>query len=92
MHRLASAFVAQAKSNLAMQMSPTHDCMRGHSCLVEAFSSIKLIQYAAGGTRPVNRRKYRDLENRLDTLKLRLQAGEITVVQYADAASYLLHI
>ena len=24
------------KSNLAMQVFPTHDCMRGHSCLVEA--------------------------------------------------------
>ena len=72
-----------------MQMFPTHDCIRGHSCLVEAFSSIKLIQYAAGGMRPVKRKKYRDLEN---TLKLRLQSGEITVVQYAVAASYLLHI
>ena len=34
----------------------------------------------------------KDLENRLNTLKLRLQAGEIAVVQYADAASYLFHI
>ena len=59
---------------------------------IEASNSIKQIQYAAGGTRPVKRRKYRDLEDRLSTLKLRLQAGEITVVQYADAASYLLHI
>ena len=75
-----------------MQVFPTHDCMRGHSCLVEASNSIKLIQYAAAGMRPVKRRKYKDLENRLNTLKLRLQAGEITVVQYTDAASFLLHI
>ena len=75
-----------------MQVFPTHDCMRGHSSLVEASNSIKLIQYAAGGTRPVKRRKYRDLENRLNTLKLRLQAGNIILDQCADAASYLLHI
>ena len=72
-----------------MQVFPTDDCMRGHSCLAEASNSLKLIQYAAGGTHPVKRRKYRDLENRLNTLILRLQAGEITVVQYADAAFYL---
>ena len=80
------------KSNLAKQVFQTHSCMRGHSCLVEALNSIKIIQYAAGGARPVKRRKYRDLKNRLNTLKLRLQAGEITIVQYADDASYLLHI
>ena len=39
---------------------------------VKASNSIKLIQYAARGTRPVKRRKYRDLENRLNTLKLLL--------------------
>ena len=38
-----------------MQVFPTHDCMQGHSCLVEASNSIKLIQYAAGGTSPVKR-------------------------------------
>ena len=48
-------FCRLLKSNLAMQVFPTHDCMRGHSCLVEASNSIKLIQYAAGGTSPVNR-------------------------------------
>ena len=44
-----------------MQVFPSHDCMRGHSCLVEASNSIKLIQYAAGGTRPVKRRKYTEM-------------------------------
>ena len=39
---------------------------------VKASNSIKLIQYAAKGTRPVKRRKYKDLENRLNTLKLLL--------------------
>ena len=58
------------KSNLAMQVFPIHDYMRRHSCLVEASDSIKLIQYAAGGTHPVKRMKYRDLENTPHTLKL----------------------
>ena len=70
------------KCNLAMQVFPTHDCMRGHSCLVEASKSIKLIQYAAGGTSPVKRRKYRPWK----------QTQHSETVQHADAASYLLHI
>ena len=105
MHRLACAFAAGInekiekvhvlkgscwllKSNLAIWVLTTHDCMQGHSCLVEASNSIKLIQYAAWGTRTVKRRKY----TYLNTLNLRLKAGEITVIQYADAASYLLEL
>ena len=75
-----------------MQVFPTHDCMRGHSCLVEASISLKLIQNAAGGTRALLRGASIETLKTDSTLKLRLQAGEITVVQYADAASYLLDI
>ena len=30
---------SRPKSNLAMQVFPTHDCMRGHSCLIELSSN-----------------------------------------------------
>lgn len=38
------------------------------------------------------KRKYRYIDGRLATLKTRLQNTELSPVQYADAASYLLHI
>ena len=41
---------------------------------------------------PPKRRKYVIINTRLEQLKLRLQANELSVVQYADAAAYLLHL
>ncbi len=44
---------------------------------IEAAGYIRILQYEAGGTRPVKRRRYRQIERRLRTLKLRLENGEI---------------
>lgn len=59
---------------------------------VEASSAIKMLQFAAGGARPIKRRRYRALNSRLAALKTSLGNGEMEVVHYADTASYLLHI
>jgi len=59
---------------------------------IESANFIRMLQYSAGGIRPSKKRKYRNLEYRLANLKDRLRNNEMTVVEYADAASYLLHI
>ncbi|XP_071176225.1 uncharacterized protein [Mytilus edulis] len=58
----------------------------------EAFHALTLIQYRAGGKRIPRKRKYREIDDRLQTLKIRLQNDELTPVEYGDAASHLLHI
>ena len=58
----------------------------------QAVNEVTLIQYAAGGVRPVKRRRYTQLYQRLQQLKLRLQNQDICVFQFADIASYLLHL
>ena len=55
----------------------------------EAVTECTIIQYAAA--RPPKRRRYRVIDNRLQLLKDRYQQGLINVVDYADAASHLLH-
>ncbi len=59
---------------------------------IETASYINILQFEAGGARPVKRRRYRQIEQRLGNLKMRLQTGELTMMEYADAASNLLHI
>jgi len=58
----------------------------------QASTEIKIIQYAAGGKRVPRKRKYVEIDDRLDTLKDRLQNDLISVVEFADAALYLLHL
>ena len=58
----------------------------------QAANEIKQIQYAAGGKRVPRKRKYREIDDRLARLKMRHRDSEITTIQYADAASYLLHM
>ena len=58
----------------------------------QAFNEITLIQYHAGGVRPTTRRKYTKLNQRIQQLKDQLQNGDITVFQFADTVSYLLHL
>ena len=58
----------------------------------EAFHALTLIQYRAGGKRIPRKRKYREIDDRLQTLKIRLQNDEPTPVEYEDAAFHLLHI
>jgi hypothetical protein len=58
----------------------------------EAINDMKMIQYAAGGKRVSKKRKYREIDHRLTELKQRLHNQEISPVQFADTASYLLHL
>lgn len=58
----------------------------------EAIHDLTMIQYAAGGKRAVQKRKYVDINNRLAALKTRHRNQEVTTVQFGDAASYLLHL
>ena len=51
-----------------------------------------IIQQTAGSVQPPKRRKYVHINTRLEQLKLRLQANELSVMEYADAAAYLLHL
>lgn len=58
----------------------------------EALSRCQMLQYASGGKRVNRKRKYREIEDRLGDLKLRHTNREMTTLQFADAASYLLHL
>jgi len=58
----------------------------------QAANEVAIIQYRAGGLRPTKRRKYVKLKQRLQQLKVQLDNGEVSVIQYADTASYLLHL
>ncbi|XP_046581618.1 uncharacterized protein LOC124289066 [Haliotis rubra] len=49
----------------------------------------KLVQYAAGQKRPSKKRKYRNLERRLDNICHQLEQGTLSVRQFADSASHL---
>jgi hypothetical protein len=58
----------------------------------QSVNEVTIIQQAAGGVRPPKRRKYVLINTRLEQLKLRLQDNELSMVQYTDAAAYLLHL
>lgn len=59
---------------------------------IQAANEVTMIQYAAGGVRATKRRKYRAIDDRITQLKERLDRGDIDIIQYADAASYVLHL
>ncbi|XP_046553519.1 uncharacterized protein LOC124262952 [Haliotis rubra] len=54
-------------------------------------TETRYLQYDAGQRRSPKRWKYRDLDNRLDQLKMRLQ-DNFAVLEYADAAAHLLSL
>jgi hypothetical protein len=56
----------------------------------EAINDMKMIQYAVGRKRVPKKRKYRQIDHRLT--EQRLHNKEISPVQFADTASYLLHL
>ena len=58
----------------------------------QAANEVTIIQYQAGGVRLTKRQKYTQLIQRLHQLKVCLQNQDITVLHYADTASYLLHL
>lgn len=57
----------------------------------QAANEAKIIQITAGGVVRPKRRKYRQLDSRLQSLKNRLRQGEMDLMAYADAASHLVH-
>ncbi|XP_069133273.1 uncharacterized protein [Argopecten irradians] len=59
---------------------------------IQAANEISRIQKDAGGpTRPRSKR-YRNIDHRLMTLKERLENNTLSLMEYADAASHLLHL
>lgn len=58
----------------------------------QATNEVKLIQHANGGKQRPRKRLYREIDQRLGTLKQRLTDGEIDIIRYADAASYLIKL
>ena len=54
-------------------------------------AEIRIIQYQAGGGRTQRKRKYLQIDDRLQILKRRLRDIDLTTERYADAASYLLY-
>jgi len=58
----------------------------------QATNEAKIIQLRAGGKQRPRKRKYVELDSRLVGLKNKLTDGRLGVLEYADAASYLLHL
>jgi len=58
----------------------------------QASNEAKIIQLRAGAKQRPRKRKYIELDSRLVNLKNKLSDGRLGVLEYADAASYLLHI
>ena len=58
----------------------------------QATTEATRIQLSAGGKRKLKKKKYQVIDRRLMRLKQRLVASEMTVMEYADAASHLLHL
>ncbi|XP_069136696.1 uncharacterized protein [Argopecten irradians] len=58
----------------------------------EASNEISNIQKRAGGSQRPRSRKYRRIDSRLTVLKQRLETGAMDLMDYADAASTLLHL
>ena len=57
----------------------------------QATNEAKIIKINAGGVVQPKKRKYRELDSRLQRLKDSLRRCEMDVVAYADAASHLIH-
>ena len=57
----------------------------------QATNEAKIIQINAGVVVRPKKKKYRQLDSRLQRLKDSLRRGEMDVVAFADAASHLIH-
>jgi len=58
---------------------------------IQVTNEAKIIQIIAGGKQRRMKRHCRHLESRLQQLKDRLRNDDITVLDFADSASWLLH-
>lgn len=59
---------------------------------LQTTNEAKVSQLLAGGCQRQKKRKYREIEMRLQRLKEHLTIGEIDVIQYSDAASHLIDL
>ncbi|XP_055997797.1 uncharacterized protein LOC130047214 [Ostrea edulis] len=57
----------------------------------QAANEAKIIQITARGVVRPKKKKYRQLDSRLQRLKDRMRQGQMDIVAYADAASHLIH-
>lgn len=58
----------------------------------QSVTETKISQLELGARFAPKRRKYRKLDERLALLKDRLSGGDISPLEFADRASFLLHI
>ncbi|VDI64434.1 Hypothetical predicted protein [Mytilus galloprovincialis] len=90
----AIAFISLAALSLLMSFCCCYQCICGIKIKLlrqeDASHALTITQYRAGEKRVPRKRKYREIDERLKTLKTRLQNGEPTPVEYGDAASHLL--
>ncbi|XP_046569941.1 uncharacterized protein LOC124278264 [Haliotis rubra] len=55
-------------------------------------TEVYLVQYMAGQRLPPKKKRYRDLQRKLDDLKTRLESLDLSVFDYAVRASYALRL
>ena len=58
----------------------------------QSMNEIKILQFSNDGRQNPRKRKYRLIDQRLASLRDRLQAREIDIYHYADAASQLIKL
>lgn len=58
----------------------------------QSVNEIKLLQIEGGAARPIKKRKYRRLEEKISDLKQKFSAGHTTMMRYLDSVSYLISI
>jgi hypothetical protein len=58
----------------------------------QANTEANQMQISAGGTQRPRLKKYRNIDNRQSTLKHRFLQAELTVQDYTDQATFLLHM
>ncbi len=59
---------------------------------IQAANEINQIQLQAGGTQRPRPKKYRTIDSRISTLKERLTSNILTLMDYVDLVSQLLHL
>lgn len=58
----------------------------------QAMTEIKIAQQENGAAPPQKKRKYRIIAERLEVLKDRYSAGVVSLMEFADSASYLVNV
>ena len=59
---------------------------------IQATNEVKIIQLESGGKSRPKKIEYANLEVRLSQLKQRYSDNEVSLIDYTDAASHLIHL